>query len=434
MKFVQYLKNTTAVSIATLISVALSFLTQIVLARMLSPSEFGDFITIIATVTVFSTFSSFGADLSLLKYFGISNSVGNNFGYMALKFTILSSICSVMLMVTFSFLTNPERTVYFVMLIPCVISYAAWNLSNIVLQVQAKYLKLAVFQISQASIRLLVLLVCYFVSGFFVVEMITTVYFVYSLAGILLFFSTFKTCQLLHQKKVTRVEEGCIYDAQYSLKDILLASWPFGVAAMMHSLYFQNGILIINAKVGSSESAMFAIALSFLAAVYIIPGVIYQKIILPKYHLWSNHDESLLLKIYQNGNGIMLVAGLFIASLIWFTAPILIAVFFGDRYSDAINILKILAFTIPLRFLISNCGALLSTKDLVNSKIKAMAFVVVFNILLNLILSNEFGSYGVLYSLLLSELMMLSLFLALIHFKVFGFKLWKNWFNFKGLF
>ena len=179
MKLKQYLKSTTAVTLATLISIVLIFMIQVLLARLLEPAKFGDFIALIAVVTVFSTFSSFGADLALLKKYGNSKSDGNNFGYKALRFTVASSVCSAFLMLIFSLITVPDKIIYYLILLPCVISYAFWNLSNIVLQVQGKFLKLAMFQMSQAGIRFFLLLLCYAISGLFLFDLFFLIHLLY---------------------------------------------------------------------------------------------------------------------------------------------------------------------------------------------------------------------------------------------------------------
>src|SRR3546814_4412984 len=47
----------------------------------------------------------------------------------------------------------------------------------------------------------------------------------------------------------------------------------------------------------SDEAAgVYNVAFVIMSAVYLIPSVIYQKFLLPKIHIWANHDQETFVK------------------------------------------------------------------------------------------------------------------------------------------
>ena len=109
-----------------------------------------------------------------------------------------------------------------------------------------------------------------------------------------------------------------------------------------------------------------------MIAIYFIPGVIYQKFLLPKIHGWANHDEPKMLEIYQAGNGIMLLLGFVILASLFFLAPQIIPIIFGSEYGETSEVLRILLFCIPIRFLATSVEAPLFTKELMKWNGKAI--------------------------------------------------------------
>nr|WP_272870516.1 polysaccharide biosynthesis C-terminal domain-containing protein [Aliivibrio fischeri] len=90
-----------------------------------------------------------------------------------------------------------------------------------------------------------------------------------------------------------------------------------------------------------------------------------------------------------------------------------------------------MTFVIPIRFLISSCGSILSTRNLVNYKVIMMSLVAVLNFILSYLLIPEYGIDGAVVMLILSELLLCILFLFVIYKKMFGIRTMKNWFEIK---
>lgn len=432
MNVSSFIRGTTSVTLATVLSVVLIFVTQIILARLLSPSEFGNFITIVSIVTVFSTFSIFGSDLSLLKKFGVSAKDGNSSGKSVVEFSLIFTFFSISIMLIFVFLSVPDKILYYIILIPCVISYSLWSISNVVYQVERSYNNLAMMQVAQPGLRFLSIVILCFSASKSANNVAIYSYMLYSFCGALIIFISMNNVRKLYSGRVLDQDNTVILN--YTKLDVLREAWPYGVVAIIHSIYVQVGLFLINKNVGAYESAIFGISISVLMAIYIVPGVVFQKLILPKFHYWSNHDRAQLKKAFQAGSGIMLAMGVAISALLWLVAPSLINIFFGSEYQTAANALRVLCFAIPFRFLISNCGALLSTKEHVRIKIVAMTVSLLLSVTMAIIVTKvlSYEYYMIPLSFVTSEIILFMLFMSFINRRVLKKEAWKNWFNFKG--
>ena len=164
-------------------------------------------------------------------------------------------------------------------------------------------------------------------------------------------------------------------------------------------------------------------------AIYYIPGVIYQKYLLPKIHAWANFNKETLLIVFQAGNGLMLTLGLVLSLLIFFLSPLFLPLFFGYDYFESIKVLQILAVCIPVRFLTTSIECPLYTLNFMKWKTSIMGLVAFLNIILNYLLIPSFSYIGAAIATVISELTLLILYLVIINIKIFGKETWKGWFT-----
>ncbi|MCY1184259.1 hypothetical protein D9M73_249380 [compost metagenome] len=116
----------------------------------------------------------------------------------------------------------------------------------------------------------------------------------------------------------------------------------------------------------------------------------------------------------------MLLFGVLTFVALIFFAPLLTKVVFGESYSAAVEIIRILALCIPLRFLSTSIGASLLTNDNMRNKVKLMGIIAIINIFLNLTLIPKFGLHGAAISTIASETLLLILY------SIASAKLFKN--------
>jgi O-antigen/teichoic acid export membrane protein len=83
---------------------------------------------------------------------------------------------------------------------------------------------------------------------------------------------------------------------------------------------------------------------------------------------------------------------------------------FGDKYAGVMFILSIWAFAIPIRFVATSVGSVLTTGVHMIRKVKYMAAVAFANVLLSLLLIELIGITGVAYAVLVSDGLLLLLY------------------------
>ncbi|HIP49762.1 MAG TPA: flippase, partial [Lutibacter sp.] len=145
-------------------------------------------------------------------------------------------------------------------------------------------------------------------------------------------------------------------------------------------------------------------------AIYILPSVVYQKFLLPKMHRWAHHGREKFYATYRHGNLVMLIIGIIAMIIVWISATWAIPFLFGANYTDSVQLLNILALSIPVIFVASSVGATLVTKEHMKNKVKYMGSVAVFNILLNIIIIPIYGAIGAAIATVMSNILLLLLY------------------------
>jgi O-antigen/teichoic acid export membrane protein len=190
------------------------------------------------------------------------------------------------------------------------------------------------------------------------------------------------------------------------MKHVAAQSWPFGLAGIFYLVYFQSDIILLKYMVSDEAAGIYNVAFVIMAAVYMLPSVIYQKFLLPKIHRWANHDRERFYQVYRTGNWVMLILGLLAMLAIWLLAPFGVQFLFGSSYVGAVLPLSILALAAPLRFLGSSAGSFLSTQSHLIKKLYIMCIVALVNIVLNFLIIPIYGAIGAAVTTVFSELLM----------------------------
>ena len=123
----------------------------------------------------------------------------------------------------------------------------------------------------------------------------------------------------------------------------------------------------------------------------------------------------------------MLLLGVFASGAILLLTPWVIPLLFGKAYQEAVSLLAILALCAPVRFLAISTGATLVTQEHMRLKVLYMGMAAVINVLLNILTIPVYGAQGSAVSTLLSEIILLTLYLFAVRKHVFGSDAWRGW-------
>jgi O-antigen/teichoic acid export membrane protein len=293
-----------------------------------------------------------------------------------------------------------------------VIGQVAVELVSSKLQLEERYIHLALWQFLPHFIRLALVAVLAF--GLTAWVSVVNVAYAYAMVAMgLVLFGFFSLFQMLngnfdlqgHLKPIVQSDEW-----MPDVKTVISHSWPFGLAGLFHLVYFQSDIILVQYITGLEAAGVYNVAFTIMVAVLLFPGIIYQKFLLPKMHRWANHDRERFYQVYKQGNVIMLVLGLVAMLFIWTLGPWVVSLLFGEVYQEAIGLLMILGVSFPILFVASSIGATLVTQSHMKSKVKLMGLVAILNIVLNLVLIPDFGAEGAAIATVISNFVLLVVF------------------------
>ena len=435
------LKTLSSISLlwlGSLFGAGIALITQVILAKELTPSDYGVFASAVATISLFVPLASFGVQGYWLKIFGLE-------GWSALRWLSLS-FCFVALCTLFTLFciaiwanfgphNNSFRWLLFILL-PMVMAYSVIELVGGKFKLEERFTSLALWQLIPHLLRFLFILLflftaseganVYSIGGIYaLVALIMIIIGVFQLIAM-----RYGQFALAGHIKPGANEGNKLNKTALDLSKISLLAkntWPFAITSLLYLVYFQSDIIILKYLKGDEAAGIYNIGFIIMASVYLLPNAIYQKFLLPKFHRWAYHDRSRFLASYRFGNGCMLLLGTLVAVFIALTTPLIIPSLFDAVYIEAIDVLSILSLCIPLHFLATSIGAALVTNENIRRKVFYIGVAAAINVLLNLKLIPLYGIMGAAYSTLLSEGVLLALYLFAVRKYVFGSDAWYGW-------
>lgn len=421
--------------ISSLVGAGLAFLTQVVLARELTPAGYGLFAAALATVTLLAPMPGFGVSALWLKLFGAEGWSATRWLPASFRFAALSTAGALLSLVAWTAWgphgASTRQLLYW--LLPVTASYLFIGLVGVKLQLEERYRALAAWQLFPSLARLLLVLLVFTVIAQSSLDVIAAIYALVALAIMIAGFVQLRAMSQVrftlkgHPKPTVAEIERLAMAARVRLFDVAREAWPFGLGGMFHLVYFQSDIILLKYFKGNEAAGIYNVAFTVMVAVYLLPSTIFQKFLLPKVHRWANHDRAQFLQAYRFGNGVMLLLGGMTTIAILLLGPRLIPLLFGTAYQGAVSLLSVLAFCAPMRFLASSVGATLVTQEHMHRKSVYMGTVAVVNVLLNLLLIPVFAAKGAAIATLLSEITLLALYLLAVRRHVFGREAWRGW-------
>ena len=407
----------------------LAFTAQVLLARHLPTADYGSLAAALATVNLAAPLAAFGIGAYWLRAFGAEGWQARRWLRPSLRFIALSTAAAAALVALWAGYASPDPLSRAVLLwlLPLLAAQAAIELVNARFQLEERYSELALWQLLSHGGRFLVVLAAVALGlgllpitiGYAAVAVAIVAGAVWLLGGML--------GGRLRLRGHPAADALAPVPAPVSIRQVPQQAWPFALGAAFYLIYFQSDIVLLHWLSGAEAAGIYNVAFTVLAAVYLLPGAIYQKYLLPKLHRWAEHDRDRFLAVFRTGNGSMLLLGLIALLGLALAAPRAVPWLFGPQYAPAGALLLVLALAVPARFLSTSVGGVLVTRQHMRRKVLYMGAVAVFNVGLNLLLIPPFGYYGAAVATLLSEILLLALYLLGARRHIFGAAAWRGW-------
>lgn len=408
----QAIKAISLLWIGSLLGAGFAFLTQVILARQLGPSEFGVFASALATVTLLVPLAGFGIARYWLKAFGEEGWGAMRWLPPSFRFIGVSTVLVIAVLIGWGLYGPHERSAGWVILVlsGCVLGQVAIELVSSKLQLEEHYVNLAVWQLASNLVRfILVVILSFGLTGWMNTFNVAVAYA--AVSGVAAWLGYIHLLRMsrgdLSLKGHARLLSSSEAAPIPTVKMVISQAWPFGLSMMFYLIYYQSSIILIKYLIGPKEAGIYNIAVAVMTAVYLLPGAVYQKFLIPKIQRWANHDRERFYQVYRQGNKAMLVLGTGAMLMIWLFSSWAVPLLFGKQYSGSVILLNILALSAPLVFIATGVGATLVTGEHVRKRVKYQGVIAILNVFLNLVLIPAFGVLGAALSNVISNLFLL---------------------------
>lgn len=410
----------------SLLGAAFAFFSQVLIARKLSLDEYGSFSSALALVNIVLPLAGFGLPQLWLKVFGEEGWRGIRWIKPSLQFAILSTTCVSGGIVVWGIVGGHGAGVdqLFGMLALFLIGQVSIELVSSRLQLEERYRDLSAWQLCPHVLRFFLVLAFLYFSG-----QSSTLYgvgLVYGGVGLLFAIVSMRALIPFLRGKFNLVGHGgeltSKRESSPGILGVLYQAAPFGLAGMLHFIYYQGAILLLAYLDGPAQAGVYNIAFVIMSAVYLFPSVVYQKYLMPKLHRWRSQSPEIFFESYKLGSLYMFGLGVAASAAVLLLAPVILPLLFGDGYDESVRVLQLLALCAPLRFMATSVGSVLMTHKYMMIKVKCMAVVALISVSLGIFLIPVFSIWGAIVTAFLSEAALLALYYGVARFKVFNDK------------
>jgi len=402
-----------------------AFLTQLLLARGLPMEKYGALAIALASINLLTPLAGFGIGSYWLRIFGKEGWAGQRWIPSTTKLAGFSSIIIVIVIFVWAWSGVFDATTRILMslLAITIIGNAVRNIGGGIFQLEACYIKLAIYHFLPHSLRFLVAILAFW-AGLSVTDVATG----YALTTLVIVGSYSRPLWRMisgrlalrghgvHNEIVQVTDSG----SMPSVLTALQGTWPFALSGLFHLIYFQSNIVLLGILEGERAAGIYNIAFSAMIVVYLFPSAIYQQYLMPHLHRLAEHNQDRFFQVYRLGGSTMLIASLAFMGLVAGFAPWIVPRLFGKAYHEAGTILAFLSLCIPLRFLTTNMDSILSTGGNIRRKICYQGIIAIFNVALNLVLIPIWGIFGAAVATVIAEFFLLLIYMLGIMRHIFG--------------
>ncbi|GGR72180.1 hypothetical protein GCM10010169_15140 [Micromonospora fulviviridis] len=348
-----------------------AFATQILLARSLSQAAFGTFTTALALISLTAPLAVFGVSELWLQQFGQRGAGAYRWVGPSVRVVAACSalIVAVVLLWGFGALPDPRAATVRVLLAAVVVAQAALGLVASVQQLRGDYRGLSALQFAPHLGRVLVVLAVWAAglgvvaaaAGYAVVALLTVVACLAVMRPFLR--------GVMPLEGHARSGPAPSPDRPVAVRDVLGAALPFVLGNVFYLLGMYLGTVVAGEFLSPEAAALLSVPMSVLAAVYLVPRVVYQQYFLAKLHRWAGSDRDAILLAYRYGGAGMVLLGAVVAALVAVAAGPVLPVLLGAEYADSAAVLAVLALAIPFRFGGAAVASLLTSGGLLRRKV-----------------------------------------------------------------
>ncbi|ODA41169.1 flippase [Desulfosporosinus sp. BG] len=406
------LKNAAALSVASVLSKAISAIVGISVTRYLGPETFGEYSSALAFVSTFILFADFG----------LSN-------YMVQEGSRDESVLPLYLGNTLLFKGFTLLVIYALMLV--LMHPAGYNQSIqsmvIVFGLASglNALNSSVYNYFQAKQQMYNAAIYQFLYTF-LIGALTILVVVKRGNVVMITVSQLVSAALIsfmlyaHLRRNLRLK----FDLR-RLIEMSKRGLPFGVATIFLYIYFQIDALMLSLMRPTFEVGIYSAAYKLVAILLLIPGILTSVIYPILFQLGVDSKEKhreTIEKIFK----VLSAVGIPGSVLLFVLANPLLTWLYNNRFPQSIPIMMLLSWFFAFECLSFSLGDVLTTTNRQWTRAKIQGGAALLNIVVNLYAIPRYGIYGASVATLITELYVFSMYYGIVRLRVYKIRIWRQ--------
>ncbi len=395
-------------SLISLINAISGTLILIIVGRAIGVESYGNLIAVVAIITLFYSTGSMGVPFYLIHKKNIKEVNFYAAVYCYIVICVLFSIIIAGLVISSK---NIKIELWMIYLLGLIAFQVLYDLTLSILQVKNDFIEMSKLTLSINPIRLIFILIIY------IFKEDEILYYVEALLLSNIFLLIL--CYKILRDKIKHLEEINGLLIYKNITKIMKDSLPYAAEAFFYMGYFQVTTIILSYNCDSICVAQYSVAYSLTSATYLFSVLYFQKIaqmkIIENLH---NSKEELRKSIINNGL-IAVTAGIIISVIFYLLGEKIIQFFYGKDFIPIPYLIAIVAFTIPIRYIISALAAHMITPYQTKLKMYVIGFILIFTGVISGLLTYFYGGLGAGISILVSEASWLFIMATIFYFFVY---------------
>ena len=360
----------------------ISFFLMVFLARYFSTEDFGTYNFVITYIMLFGVISGFGLDSVIIRDIARNSTITTKIISNALSVRIFTSICSIIIAITFIHLMNiPPTTILYVSITSLVL--ICQNLSYLYESLFKAKLKMEYYTISIIITRIiygLLIFAVIFLEG-------NLIYIFFAL----IFSELVRACiGYIYSRKFTKaipeLDSDCL---KYLMKNAI----PFIMSSAFLVIYYRIDVVMLSILAGDISVGLYSAAYRLTDPLLFLPSAIAASL-LPVMSRQYIKKKNTIQSTFTKGIKYTLILMLPIIISIFFISQKIINLVYGLDYSDSVIALQILIWAL----LFNSISSIQSSTLIAVNKQKLNAISIgiccLINIILNLLLIPEYSYIG----------------------------------------
>ncbi len=393
--------HTLAVWFSSVAAALLALATQVIVARRLDPHDYGAIVTGLAVFAITGTLGHFGLGNLLLRRHAEASATVSAWLRASLRFALLTSLLITVVVALFALVARDSFGELLLAMLPVGYSYTLSEIAIARLQLLERYRGVAATQLLPNLLR--------FLFGIAAVSLTNRPGLVAIALGIGSFLAAVAAYRQCRMKDANAEAESGV---AITVADVLAQAWPYGLSMTIYLAYTQGGVVILQAVDSGAAAANFALALNILAAAYLLPFAVFQRVQAKRVNDWAAREPHKLLVYLKRAVVASGLTGVAVCVLLMFVASPAIELLFGAKYALAIPVLQVAALAIPFRFLATASGGTLNSHGDTRLRVFIQAFVLVVFAVLACQIGARASSLGVAKLLVVCEMAICCAYMA----------------------